>query len=314
MIKKFKSHICRILQLLKLSTNRVLHVIETRGKNEVPSFEYPPIFIIGPPRSGSTLLFQVMVNAFNVNYTTNADASWYGGISFRKRFFPLSDADRKTDFNSTHGQTNGRNSPHECGEYWYQFFRRSPQYVPLEEADEKKMNRLRRSLQRMTTAGKAPLLFKNMNCALRMEPLGKTCPEALYIVTHRDTLWNAHSLLQVRKKVNGEYVEWWSMEPKEIEELKILRPEEQVVEQINTIHREIDIQREQLGKDRFFDVSYEELCNDPQKVMNSMNSFFVSHGINIAASDIEIPKNFPLSEQCRIDKSMHDRLSSYVRK
>jgi len=311
-IKKFKTLLCRALKLMKLWANRVLHLIESRHGIEDNSFEFPPIFIIGPPRSGSTLLFQVMVNAFNVNYTTNADAPWYGGISYRKKFFPLSQEDKKTDFNSTYGQTNGCNSPHECGEYWYQYFRRKPQYVSLGEEDETKMKRLRRSLQRITVAAKSPMLFKNMNCALRMGPLNQACPEALYIVSHRSLLWNAHSLLKVRKKVSGDYEKWWSMEPQEVEKLKELPPEEQVVEQINAIHKDIDLQRSTIGGDRFFDVDYEDLCRDPKGVVILMNEFFKQHGLQMLSSLDNVPDSFHLSEKSRIDVSVFNKLSNYV--
>jgi hypothetical protein len=292
--------------------NNVLHRFETRPVKQVKGFKYSPIFIIGPPRSGSTLLFQVMVNTFNFSYTTNADAKWYGGLSFRKRFFPVPSKETKTDFNSNHGLTRGRYAPHECGEYWYQFFRRKPQYVSTDEVKGGKLKHLTRSLQRLTTAGKSPMLFKNMNCALRLGPVHQACPDALYIVTHRDLLWNGHSLLKVRKKVHGNYNSWWSMEPEEIEDLKILPPEEQVTEQIRAINKEIDEQKRHIGANRFIDIHYEDLCEDPKKVMSNMNDFFKQHGIQMFSSLDNIPDSFPLSEQCRIDATVFDRFSNYV--
>lgn len=310
--RNIKVSVCRVLQRATACINNAMHRMETRPIHGKGEFTYPPIFIIGPPRSGSTLLFQVMVNSFNFNYTTNADAKWYGGISLRKRFFPVQKNEEKTNFDSNHGQTTGRYAPHECGEYWYQYFRRKPQYVSSDEVENEKMVRLTRSLLRITAAGKAPMLFKNMNCALRLGPLHQACPDALYIVTHRDLLWNGHSLLKVRKKVHGNYNSWWSMEPEEIEDLKILPPEEQVTEQIRAINKEIDEQKRHIGANRFIDIHYEDLCEDPKKVMSNMNDFFKQHGIQMFSSLDNIPDSFPLSEQCRIDAAVFDRLSNYV--
>jgi len=294
--------------------NRILHKLETRPLSDgEDDFPFSPIFIIGPPRSGSTLLFQVMVNVFDLNYTTNADAFWYGGLSLRKRFAPIPRSKKKTDFSSSHGKTRGRFAPNECGEYWYQFFRRKPQYVSLGEENDGKMKRLRCSLLRIAEAGGVPMLFKNMNCALRLGPIYQACPGALYIVTHRELLWNSHSLLQVRNKVYGDYSKWWSMEPKEIDDLEKLPPEKQVVEQVRAIHREIDQQRTQAGVAHFFDVDYEELCNDPKRVMKSMNDFFEQHGMQILSSLDNVPDSFPLSEKCRVEVSLFDRLRNYVR-
>lgn len=311
-IKKIKVMICRVLQQMSALTNGAMYSMETRPVRRESDFKFPPVFIIGPPRSGSTLLFQAMINTFDFNYTTNADAKWYGGISLRKRFFPVPVGESKTDFNSDHGQTSGRHAPHECGEYWYQFFRRKPQHVSSDEVDKGTMMRLRRSLQRMTSAGKAPMLFKNMNCALRLGPIHQACPGALYIVTHRNLLWNGNSLLQVRHKVHGDYSKWWSMEPEEIDDLKRLSPEEQVTEQIRCIHKEIDKQRGQAGPEQFFDVDYEDLCRDPKGVMTSMNEFFKQHGLQMLSSLDNVPDSFPLSEKSRIDVSVFNKLSNYV--
>ena len=37
----------------------------------------PPVFIIGPPRSGTTVLYQLLCKHFNFGYTNNFVADWY---------------------------------------------------------------------------------------------------------------------------------------------------------------------------------------------------------------------------------------------
>jgi len=39
---------------------------------------YPPLFIIGPPRTGSTLLYQLVVQRFDVGYLANRHCRLYG--------------------------------------------------------------------------------------------------------------------------------------------------------------------------------------------------------------------------------------------
>ena len=81
-------------------------------------------------------------------------------------------------FDSRFGQTSGPDAPSECGPFWYRFFRRRPQYVPLVEADPARLRRLRAAVRALGDAAGRPLVFKNLLCTLRLAPIGTALPEA----------------------------------------------------------------------------------------------------------------------------------------
>ena len=59
-------------------------------KFSIKQADYPPIFIIGAPRSGSTLLLQAIIEVFDLGYISNCHCNWYGapalaGSSFTTR-------------------------------------------------------------------------------------------------------------------------------------------------------------------------------------------------------------------------------------
>ena len=309
--KKIKALVCRVVKRGTLLANKMLNHLETRPISGKDAFDFPPIFIIGPPRSGSTLLFQVMVNAFNFGYTSNAHAKWYGGMSYYERFRSKK-SQGASDYTSQHGRTKGKHSPHESWQYWYQFFRKTPMFVGNSDIAPSLPGKLRRSLLRITRASEMPFLFKNLPCAMRLAPLTNVVPEALYIVTQRDYLATAHSILAGRKKANGNYDDWWSVEPKEIDELRKLPAEEQVVKQIYSIYHEIDSHREKIGPDKILDISYEVLCEDTHGTIERIQSFLESNSINTKAGYSEVPFRFDINKKVKIDADLYTRLETYV--
>lgn len=241
-----------------------------------------PILIVGPPRSGSTLLMQVLIHTLDVGYLTNAHERVYGAPSLAEHLIRLPKRDRAIEFESHHGKTQRWLSPHECGAWWYRFFRRRPQYVPLEGADQRALRRLRAAVRRLGDVMDRPVLFKNLPCAVRLGPISAALPEALFLVTHRRLEDNARSLLHGRARRSGRYDQWWSTEPPTIDELTSLPPAQQVVRQIADIHAQIDRDREAIGPDRFMDVPYDELCRDPAAIVERVQAFAASRGTTIA--------------------------------
>src|SRR5690625_5302003 len=64
-----------------------------------------PIFIIGAPRSGSTLLFQALTDAFDVGYLTNRHCQYFGSPRLCEQLFRPLKNKRNSSFSSHHGST-----------------------------------------------------------------------------------------------------------------------------------------------------------------------------------------------------------------
>jgi hypothetical protein len=293
------------------AVNRVLDVLEsTRGGDTGIPLEHPPLFIIGAPRSGSTLLYQVLVQSFDVAYLSNLHCRVYGAPALVERLTHRRIAP-PVSYESAFGGTRGARAPSECGEYWYRFFRRFPQYVPLQDAERSKLRRLRASVRALGRAGGRPIAFKNLLCSLRLAPIGAALPEALFIVVRRNLVDNATSLLAARRQIHGDYSRWWSAEPPEIERLRELPAHEQVVEQVRTIEALIDRDRERLGGDRFLEVRYEELCDDPRATMASIHEFAGRRGVSLKQRGV-VPQRFE-RRGTPIDEAVGERLDAYIR-
>lgn len=107
---------------------------------------YPPVFIIGPPRSGTTLLYQILIDRYRFAYFTNFTANFYetpiSAFWIAAKLFP--DA-QLGDYASRYGRTQGWRGPHECGAFWYRWFPRGEHvYVPPGATPKAHLRELRR--------------------------------------------------------------------------------------------------------------------------------------------------------------------------
>jgi len=293
------------------AANRTLDLLETASSNgsDAP-LTHPPVLIVGAPRTGSTLLYQLLVQAFDVTYLSNRHCRWYGAPSLAERLRPVT---LDTSFESRYGATTGDAAPSECGPFWYRFFRRSPQYVPLAEVDRAQLHRLRAAVRALTRARDRPVVFKNLICSLRLEPIGTALPEALFVVIRRDLLATASSLLAGRKSIFGDYGHWWSAEPPEIAELRGLPPEQQVVEQVRRIEALIDRDRETLGAERFLDLTYEKLCAEPDAALEAIAGLVERNGSRLTRRR-HVEAKFDPSNPASLPPELHDRLVEYIQR
>lgn len=280
-------------------TNETLSELEKRIAPRSNSFDYPPVFIIGAPRSGSTLLYQILVNTFKFGYLTNLHCRFYGAPYLLQTSFGRWLPESAAPYSSSFGRSVGLMSPSECGQFWYRWFRHYPQFVPMEDTSIESLRSLRHVLVGLTSTFGLPMLFKNMLCALRLEPLSALLPEARFVFIRRNPLWTAQSLLLARQQLHGDKGIWWSMEPPDIEFLRTLPPEEQVVRQIDSIHRLIRIAAQAIGEEHFLEIRYEDLCQDTRGTMERTRAFLLRDGVELKPR-FQTPSTLPIAQGARL--------------
>ena len=308
------SNYARYAQIL--ANRYLLEPLEIRfsPKPNLP-LRHPPIFFLGPPRSGSTLAIQAITEALDVGYLSNRHCDWCGAPALAERLFQPTNLRPKTDFYSLYGDTQGAHAPAECGEWWYRFFRRSPQYVSLTEVDPRKMNNFRRSIASLINAFDRPVIFKNLYASFRIQAIAQYLPESLFIVMRRNEIDNGHSLLEARYRVNGSYARWWSMEPPGIDHLRKLPAHQQVIEQIRHVRATIykDLTFANVDPTRYLDLSYESFCTDPREAIKTIYNFFLRNNGKVTRRS-ELPINFPTRQHVRIDPDIYKAMVRYAQR
>ena len=286
------------VHLMMLSMSHLLKPLESGlafkfGEKGIE--KYPPVFIIGAPRCGSTLLYKILTERFEFTYFNNFTARFFEvpicGM-FLNRLLGIKSLAGNYSFD--YGNMQGLGAPNECGEFWYRWFSRPPHvYVEPGTTPAKKLNHIRWEIGGMEAVTRRPILFKNLYNSMRIAPIAKAIPNALFLVMRRDMGDTALSILKGRMRNNHSREEWWSLPPKEFSSLKNCRWDEQITGQVVHIYRQIEADRNRFGEERFFDVSYEEFCMDVHSVVGKIEQFFHGHGLNIRGHG-DIPKRFPI--------------------
>lgn len=243
-----------------------------------------PIWIVGPPRSGTTLLYQALIHCYDFAYITNftsrfyrapVTATWLIKPLWRKRHKAL-------DFESTYGKTPGWFGPHESGSFWYRWFPKGPHvYVPPNTIPESKLDEFRKEIIGLSRALNAPPLFKNVYNSMRIAPIMEAFPNSSFLVTYRNPVDTAQSILQARENIYGDKRKWVSAEPKEIDEIAKHPYWEQVVEQVYYIYRQVEEDAQRYGPSRFFGIDYEALCANPNRTLAGIERFLEQQSISL---------------------------------
>jgi hypothetical protein len=249
----------------------------------------PILFILGCPRSGTTLTSQLLINGFSLGYISNRIAPFYGGLGLAEKVFKTNQKFTLLSYESRHGRTPERHGPHECGEFWYQFFPRDPHYADLRSVKRPACGQLRKHLAAFQRTVGLPLVFKNVMLSARLPVLQEVFPEAVFLVVHREREATVQSILKARERVGMPPREWWSLRPKGFE-LSGSRNHRDIAEaQYDLTYRMID---EDLLSRRI-DVHYEAICKNPRRELERIEEALRNFGVPIERRAFEqTPQEF----------------------
>lgn len=292
---------------------RRLHDDEVaRGAQLAERRDRVPIFILGSPRSGTTLLYQLLTEQLDVGYLTNVHAAEPFDVARVERERRPRASRTASDFDSEHGETAGSAGPSEAGEFWYRFFPRDPHQVHDHDATPQRTSELRAVVRLFADACGAPVVFKNVFNSLRIPVIARALPEARFVVIERDLESNARSLLAGRIK-RGDMDAWWSARPDGSAVVADATPARQVAWQAATMQRVARTELARIEPERSMVVSYTELCSAPGRVLAEIMEWLLGEGVRIGhRADAQVPEAFERREGGRIDAALDAELRAAV--
>jgi len=241
-----------------------------------------PVFIIGPPRSGTTLAYQLLTACFSFGYITNSEAKrpYAPGIASVMAQISGLGGRKAERFSSEYGRTPGRFGPHEAGQFWYRWFPAGEDvYARAGDLGPECIQEMRKYLSFLEAVKRKPLVFKNVYHSARIGILREVFPEAVFLIVRRAPLEVAQSILRAREKTGAGRDEWWSLPPPYGVPSDMAWPE-QIISQVIDVYCEIDDQCSVSGNDRFCDISYASLCREPETVLRNVEDFFKEKGVH----------------------------------
>ncbi|MGH8643132.1 MAG: sulfotransferase [Gammaproteobacteria bacterium] len=282
----------------------------------------PIIYIVGAPRSGTTLLSQLLSRCLEVGYINNVIARFWmrPRIGIRlSRILLGPDGREKIALQSVHGTTKELAGPHEFGYFWRHWLRLdespthrlSPQALARIDGDG-----LREILEREILAGfGTPVVLKNVICGLQAAFLSGIHRSSLFVHIRREPYAAAASVLECRRERYGNYSAWWSLKPSTYPEISALaNPAVQVAAQILDSVGELEQELARPGVNSLT-LPYEQLCADPGKALVQVRRACEEMGYAVAQCG-EPPRNLvvaprhhlpaKLDQDLRIALARHD--------
>jgi hypothetical protein len=258
--------------------NRALQPLGRRLARARRDPSQPIVFIVGAPRSGTTLLFQLLARHWEITFPSNFVARyWMAPVFGMKRYEKRYGSARKDiPLESEFGGAPGPHSPHEFSWFW-QFHLG---FWKTDAVDEKVLDavdwrEIRLQIEGMAGWGSRPVLFKSLNCTVyNIRRFAREFPQARFVHIRRDPLYVVESILKCRVQRYGSDRLWWTIRPRDVEDWLGRDPVEQVCHQVTDIRGAVEKSLAGIDPSRWAALDYERLVRDPLGELDPLARLF----------------------------------------
>ncbi len=273
--------------------------------------KHQPVFIIGAPRTGSTILYQTLTNQMDILYVDNLVCRFYKNFFFG---FWLSDKLFKQKahncFKSNHGDTAkcGLHAPSECGGFWYRWLPMDKHFMDNNDITDDMAKEIKEEITAIINHFDKPIIFKNLNAGQRLRLLKQCFPEAKFIFIKREPVFTAQSILKAKRKIGTEDNEFWSVMPKNYKELEKLNPYEQIVKQIYSIEKQILEDSKLFDNNNFLIINYKDLGKEFETTLTICRNF-----VKVKDKNAFEKSKINLTEKLTLDDNEIDKFNKEIK-
>jgi len=253
---------------------------------------YPPLFLVGPPRSGTTLIFLHVLNNFNFGFFPNiSKAHPEACISYA---LDVGKHEFEPTYDNTYGDIEGNFQP---SDGWDIFNRYFPKYDLSQLIKVDKLYELKNIYYFFEKLYAAPILNKNIGNSIRIEHLHKLFPNAIFIWIQRELTDNVLSLMEVRKDLKAPLDLWWCTPPPQFYNKKYDNELEMTASQILGLNAAIKESLSQINANQWLKIDYEDFCDHPDHVINWIESIYKDLQVPVRRREGNFPNSFKASKK-----------------
>lgn len=296
------------LEALLKDLNASLGACERKLLDPPPAWRFPLVLIMGPMRSGTTLLMQWLANTGLAAYPSNLLSRFYEApvigakiqllltdarYNFRDE---LSDMAGGVAYDSENGKTKGALAPNEFWYFWRRFLPEPVRDVWTDEELRRTMDveTLKAELAGIMDVFDKPFAAKAMLFNYHIPLLDSVLERVLFVRMRRDPTANVASVLDARRRQFGTDSAWYSFMIPEYGRLENLEPVEQVAGQVYFMDRAVDAGLSVVAEERKLVVDYEAFCANPEKLYHELSS-----RLGLEMENYCGPKRFEASNRAR---------------
>lgn len=219
-----------------------------------------PVFIVGAPRTGSTVLYQMLSNNNDFLYIDNLASAFNTSLPFGIWLSQLIFKGKAhNSFQSSYGNTPLLHSPSESQSFWHRWFPKDRDFVDLDDVSQDRIQDLQKTIISIMEHHKKNILFKNLACSQRIRVIHYAFPNAKFIFIKRDPVFTAQSLLLARRELGISDSAWWSVKPKEFGSINNLPIHQKLIQQISMVERQIVTDLKNIPDKNKIEINYQDL-------------------------------------------------------
>lgn len=271
---------------------------------------YPPLFVVGAPRSGTTLVYQHLVNRFRFAFLPNLSRRYpltcVGAAAVARLLRPAAPL-----YTSRFGEMEGAGAPSDGWEVFHRWFPRYDYSVPV---DTEHLHELRTIVRLLEGLYGAPFANKNNGNSVRIPSLSAVFPQAMFIHVTRDLAATVDSVLRGRREHGIAADEWWAAPPPRFADRQFQGEMERVVTQVWGLRERIGRDLADLPAARWLVLEYESFCDEPGRLERWTRSAYADRGVVLEETGAELPPSFPTRRGQRAGEAeFRQRVTEIVR-
>ncbi len=259
--------------------------VERRLGASPRSQPHPVILVCGPPRAGTTVVYQALVSSLPVAYLSNVVTMFPRAPLVASKWSGLARADAPHDLHSFYGKTSGLRGTCDALGIWDSWFG-DDRTRPNLALSEKQRAAMRQFFTAADEVFRRPLCCKNNSLNVLAHVVAD-------LMRRNEAL--AASLYRARTDIHGDLSQPYGLTAASVDPTFVepSDPVESVIEQVRFFERVVADQQARLGSERFWQVSYEEFCQRPGDLIQrvAQRLFGSADAIRIAVpARLEPPK------------------------
>lgn len=263
--------------LLRDTVRKSLRPLETLvlpGHAEIP---FPPIFIVSPPRSGSTLLYLLAAQKFHLSYFSNLSMTCPESPALLTLLgVRFGVCDGGSNLENRFGETIGWNAPSQGYRAWNRWFPADRDYIDPGAVTPEGRRNLRRTIGAIERATASPFINKWQKNTTRAQALHAILPEAVFLHLRRDPILTVQSILAARREVLTDDHEWFSAMPRSYDRSVGKTVLQKAAEQVALLEMDLEADKKLIGMERFFELGFRDLCGDANAALDGFSAWYAA--------------------------------------
>lgn len=253
--------------LIAAPLDLMLHPWEKRRYRRATPRRHPLILVCGPPRSGTTLVYQTLVRHLHVGYMSNLTALFPRSPLLATRALKRFLGPSNHTYQSYYGRTAALSGTNDALYLWDRWLGKDRTHPPTSITDERG-DAMRRFFDACDQDFGLPLVNKNNNLSLSAHLIAEKLPNVHFLCLTRSRIELAKSLYKARYDIHGSFAVPYGIHDadgrqRDEQSFDDADPVTSVCSQVLFLEDQSRQQQSKVGPERFWIISYEDFCRDP---------------------------------------------------